>query len=144
MSIETGDQIKIHYRGTIKGGDQFDSSYERDEPLAFTAGSEELIPAVSHAVIGMEVGEKKTVDVPPNLGYGERNDAMIVTVQKDQLPDGVELGTMLQIELAEDQGALTVVVAEFKDDEAVLDGNHPLAGKDLVFELEIVSAPSKD
>ncbi len=138
MTIETGDRIKIHYRGKLKEGDQFDSSYERGDPLEFTAGSQELIPAVSTAVIGMAVGEKKTVDVPPNLGYGERNDEMIVRVQKEQLPEGATIGTMLQIELPEDQGKLTVVLTEIEDEEAVLDGNHPLAGKHLIFDLEIV------
>jgi FKBP-type peptidyl-prolyl cis-trans isomerase 2 len=136
MAINTGDRVKIHYRGRFQDGDEFDSSYERGEPLEFAAGSQELIPAMSHAVIGKSVGEKMVVEVPPNLGYGERAEAMVVEVKIDQLPDGVTVGTMLQLETPE--GQVQVVVAEMHEDHAVLDGNHPLAGKHLVFDLEIV------
>lgn len=136
MSIKNGDRIRIHYKGTLKEGDQFDSSYERGDPLEFTAGSSELIPGVSEAVIGMEVGDKKTVDIAPERGYGERHEEMMVRVKREQLPEGSDLGTMLQLETPE--GAVQVVLTAFEDDEAVLDGNHPLSGKDLVFEIEIV------
>ena len=136
MSIQNGDRIKIHYTGTLKDGDKFDSSYDRGDPLEFTAGSGELIQGVTEAVIGMEVGEKKTIDVPPERGYGERNEGMIVRVKQEQLPEGATVGTMLQLETPE--GAAQVVLTALEDDQAVLDGNHPLAGQHLVFEVEIV------
>ncbi len=136
MSIKNGDRIRIHYKGTLKEGEQFDSSYERDQPLEFTAGSGELIPGVSEAVAGMAVGDKKTVDVPPERGYGPRHEGMIVRVPAKQLPEGAGVGAMLQLETPE--GAVQAVLTAIEDDQAVLDGNHPLAGKHLVFEIEIV------
>ena len=136
MAIETGDRVQIHYRGRLKDGEEFDASYGRD-PLAFHAGSDELIPAISFAVIGMEVGEHKTVDVPPELGYGARNDDLLIRIHSSQLPAGVAVGAMLGLNTPD--GQLQVVVRAIEGDEAVLDGNHVLAGKDLVFELEIVA-----
>lgn len=136
MTIKNGDRIRIHYTGTLKDGDKFDSSYERGDPLEFTAGSGELIQGVTEAVIGMAEGDKKTVDVPPERGYGERREGMIVRVKQEQLPEGADLGTMLQLETPD--GNVQVVLTALEDDEAVLDGNHPLAGKHLVFDIEIV------
>ena len=136
MTIKNGDRIRIHYKGSLKDGDTFDSSYERGEPLEFTAGSPELIPGVSEAVAGMAVGDKKTVDVPPERGYGERQEGMLVRVPAEHLPEGVDVGAMLQLQTPE--GAVQAVLAAIEGEEAVLDGNHPLAGKHLVFEIEIV------
>lgn len=135
MSIATGDTVRIHYTGRLESGKEFDSSRER-EPLEFTAGGEELIPGVSFAVIGMEVGESKTVDVPPELGYGPKRDELLVRVHRSQLPEEVEVGMVLGLNTPE--GQVHAVLTELGDDEAVLDGNHPLAGKTLVFEIEIV------
>ena len=147
MSIKAGDRIRIHYKGThADGSGTFDSSYERGEPLEFTAGGPELIHGVSQAVIGMAVGDKKTVEVPPEEGYGTREEAMVGRVPRDQLPEGVEIDMMLQLHVPNpEQGEgqpetipVPVRLTGFEGDEALLDGNHPLAGKALVFELEIV------
>ena len=94
------------------------------------------IAGVNDAVVGMAVGEKKTVEIAPENGYGPRNDEMVVRVQTSQLPEGATIGTMLQIETPE--GAVQVVLSAIDGDEAELDGNHPLAGKTMVFDLEIV------
>ncbi len=145
MTIKAGDRIRIHYKGThADGGDTFDSSYDRGEPLEFTAGGPELIAGVTEAVIGMGVGEKKSVEVPPEQGYGTRDERMIIRdVPKDQLPEGSDIGTMLSLGIPPSEenpagGELHVTLTGFDGENAVLDGNHPLAGKTLIFELEII------
>jgi len=135
MTIQTGDKVRIHYRGRLADGTAFDSSEGR-EPLEFRAGSDELIPAMSHAVIGMDVGEKKVVQVPPELGYGERREEMMIRIQPSQLPEGAVVGAVLGLNTPD--GDLQVTLIELTDDEAVLDGNHMLAGKHLVFDIEVV------
>ena len=135
MAIQTGDRVRIHYRGTLQDGTVFDDSAGR-EPLEFTAGSQDLIPGVSHAVIGMSVGEKKTVDVPPNLGYGERRNDLLIRVHASQLPAGVRVGALLGLKTPD--GQITATLIELTEDAAVLDGNHVLAGKTLVFAIEVV------
>ncbi len=135
MTIKTGDKVRIHYRGTLQDGSEFDNSEGR-EPLEFTAGGPELIAGMSHAVIGMSVGEKKTVDIPPELGYGERRDDMLINVETAQLPEGVDVGAVLGLETPE--GTLQATLVEIDGDAAVLDGNHFLAGKTLIFDIEVV------
>ncbi len=135
MTIETGDKVRIHYRGALEDGTVFDNSEGR-EPLEFTAGGDDLIPGVSHAVIGMAVGDKKTVDVPPNLGYGERRNELLIRVHTSQLPDDVQVGAVLGLKTPD--GQLQATLIELKEKEAVLDGNHFLAGKTLVFDIEVV------
>jgi peptidylprolyl isomerase len=136
MTIQTGDKVRIHYRGTLKeDGTEFDNSAGRD-PLEFTAGGPELIAGVSHAVIGMDVGEKKTVEVPPNLGYGDRREDMKIQVPREQLPDGVQVGAVLGVQTP--GGEFQATLVELAEETAVLDGNHFLAGKTLVFDLEVV------
>lgn len=136
MTINNGDRVRIHYTGSLKEGDRFDSSHDRGEPLEFTAGSPELIPGVSEAVVGMAVGEKKTVEVPPERGYGDHNDEMVLRVKQEQLPEGCEVGSVLALQTPD--GEAQAVLSALEGDEAVLDGNHPLAGKHLVFEIEVV------
>ncbi len=135
MTIETGDTVRIHYRGALEDGTVFDDSTGR-EPLEFRAGSEELIPGVSHAVIGMALGEKKTVNIPPNLGYGERRNELLMRVHTSQLPEGAQVGAVLGLQTPEGTHQATLI--ELTETEAVLDGNHFLAGKTLVFDLEVV------
>lgn len=134
--VKNGDQVTIHYRGTFESGEEFDSSLER-EPLSFVAGSEELIPGMSQAVIGMKVGDKKTITLPPEEAYGHPRDEMIIQVERSQLPEDVQVGVMLGLSTPDGQFHATLV--ELADDKATLDGNHPLAGKTLVFEIEVVT-----
>lgn len=134
--VKDGDRVTIHYRGTLKDGEEFDSSFDR-EPLSFVAGSEELIPGMSKAVIGMKVGDKKTVTIPPEEAYGDRQEEMIIQVERSQLPEDAKVGAMLG--LSTPDGQFHAVLTELGDDQATLDGNHPLAGNTLVFEIEVVS-----
>jgi len=135
-AIQNGDKVAIHYRGTFESGEEFDNSEGR-EPLEFTAGSEELIPGMSKAVIGMQKGEKKTVTIPPEEAYGPRNEEMEIKVERGQLPEGVDVGAMLGLSTPE--GQMHAVLVELAQDHAILDANHPLAGKTLIFDLEVVS-----
>jgi len=134
--VKDGDKVTIHYRGTFESGEEFDSSFGR-EPLSFVAGSEELIPGMSKAVVGMQVGDKKTVTIPPEEAYGHPSDEMIIQVERSQLPEDAQVGAMLG--LSTPDGQFHAVLVELAEEKATLDGNHPLAGKTLVFELEVVS-----
>jgi FKBP-type peptidyl-prolyl cis-trans isomerase 2 len=133
-----GDTVKVHYTGTLKDGSVFDTSAER-EPLEFKLGEGQLIPGFEKAVIGMEEGDSTTVDIPVEEAYGEAREDLIINVPKDQLPDDVEPEVGMQLQVNQPDGQpVPVRVAEISDDELTLDANHPLAGKDLSFEIEVV------
>ena len=135
---KTGDVVQIHYKGSLEDGITFDDSRER-APLEFIAGSNEVIPGVSQAVIGMKEGESKTVTVPPEQGYGQRMPNQSQRVDRKLLPPNVNVGSALQAQGQEDDQPITVWVTELDEETAVLDANHPLAGHNLVFEIELVS-----
>ena len=135
---ENGNTVKIHYRGTLDDGTEFDSSHG-SEPLSFKLGEGMVIPGFEKAVEGMDTGEKKEISIPPEEAYGQPREDLVVQVERSQIPDNVdlELGGALRVR-TEDGHTVTVIVAEMSDDNVVLDGNHPLAGKTLNFELELV------
>ncbi len=135
---KSGDTVRIHYTGTLEDKSVFDTSRERD-PLEFTLGSGQVIAGFDEAVTGMGVGEAKTVTLPPEKAYGPLNPAARQPFPKDKFPEGmtVEVGSQLQLQSAEGH-PLMVTVAEITDDHVILDGNHPLAGKDLTFDIELV------
>ncbi len=133
-----GDTVRIHYTGTLADGSEFDSSRER-EPLAFTLGAGQVIPGFDAAVAGMQVGDSKTVTIPAAEAYGEPRLELVVRVPRAQVPPNVELRVGQRLQLGRGDQALLVVVQEVDDDEVVLDGNHPLAGEDLTFALELVA-----
>ncbi|MBM1219129.1 peptidylprolyl isomerase [Ponticoccus sp. SC2-23] len=137
-AAKAGDTVRIHYTGTLSDGTTFDSSQGRD-PLEFTVGSGDIIPGLDKAMPGMQVGESKTVTVPCDEAYGPVNPEAMQTVERAQIPDHIplDLGTALQVQ---DQTgrAMAVTVAEVTEDKVVLDANHPLAGKDLTFNVELV------
>ncbi|SIO34418.1 FKBP-type peptidyl-prolyl cis-trans isomerase [Halodesulfovibrio marinisediminis] len=135
--VKNGDSVKVHYTGTLEDGSVFDSSRER-EPLEFTLGSGMLIPGFEKAVEGMTVGDSTKVTIPADEAYGQRNDEMIIDVAKTQVPEHItpEVGMLLQLE--SEGGIMEVVITEVKDESITLDANHPLAGKDLTFEIELV------
>ena len=141
MKVKSGDTIKVHYKGTLTHeGDTFDSSEGR-EPLEFTVGSGQVIHGFDQGVMDMEVGEKKTIHIPCAEAYGEKNEQNVIEVDRAQLPpemDDLELGMMLQM-MTPDNHPIPVAVVAFTDDKVKLDANHALAGKDLTFELELVS-----
>lgn len=139
MAVKEGDNVKVHYTGKFKDGSVFDSSRDR-EPLTFQLGSGQLIPGFEKAVVGMEVGDSTTVEIEPKDAYGDRNPEMLIEVSKQQVPPDLnpQVGQTLQVQQGNGQVA-NVVVHELKPESIVLDANHPLAGKDLVFDIELVS-----
>ncbi len=133
-----GSMVKVHYTGRLKDGTVFDSS-NGGTPLAFRLGEGQIIVGFERAVEGMQPGEKKTADIPMNEAYGPYREDLKLVVGRDQFPPNVkpEVGQHLQVSL--DNGeTLDVTVTEVNDDTVMLDANHPLAGKDLVFEIELV------
>ncbi|MDX1617156.1 MAG: peptidylprolyl isomerase [Balneolaceae bacterium] len=137
--VKEGDKVKVHYTGTLKDGTVFDSSRER-EPIEFTLGDGQLIPGFEKAVIGMSEGDSTTVDIPSDEAYGERRDDLEIEVAKEELPDEVEpeIGVQLQVKQNDSGRAIPVRISKISDEMVTLDANHPLAGKDLTFEIELV------
>jgi peptidylprolyl isomerase len=136
--IKQGDTVRIHYKGTLDDGSVFDSSEGRD-PLEFAVGSGMIIPGLDKAIPGMEMGDKKVVNVPCLEAYGEAIADNRQAVPRDQFPDNIpmEVGTQLQMQGPNGQ-AMVVTIVEVADAEVTLDANHALAGKDLTFAIEIV------
>jgi len=141
--VKKGDNVKVHYTGTLDDGTVFDSS-DGNEPLDFAAGSGQVIEGFNDAVIGMTVGESKTVLIPVDKAYGERKDEMVIQAPIEQVPPDLnpELGMRLEMGGANGE-ILRVVIVEITDTHLTLDANPPLAGKDLTFKIELVecSAP---
>ena len=136
---KAGDHVKVHYTGRLSDGTVFDSSRDR-EPLEFTLGIGEVIPGFEQAVLGMEPGETKTVTIPAEEAYGPRRADMIIEVSRDQVAPGLPLaiGQQLQLRL-QDGRVIPVVVADLSEETVTIDANHPLAGEDLTFEIELVA-----
>jgi len=139
MTVKTGDKVKVHYKGTLTDGTVFDSSEGRD-PLEFTVGKGEVISGFDKAVKGMSIGQSKTVTMPSDEAYGPRLDDHVLRVPKSKLPPDMELkvGEMLQINRP-NENPMPATVIEISDDSIILDANHPLAGKDLTFEIKLES-----
>ena len=135
---KTGDTVRIHYTGTLDDGTQFDSSSGRD-PLEFQVGSGQIIPGLDKAIPGMAVGEAKTVTVPADEAYGQPNPQAMQAVPRAEIPAEIplEIGTQLQVQTPTGQ-VMPVTVVAVSDSEVTLDANHPLAGKDLTFAIELV------
>ena len=134
--VENGSTVKVHYTGTFEDGQVFDSSLQRNEPITFTVGGKKVIPGFENAIMGMTIGESKKVTLAPEEAYGNFNAEMVQEVPKQFVPETVTVGEMLTTQT--EQGPFNVIVKEVKDETVVLDGNHPMAGKTLVFELEVV------
>lgn len=138
MSIEDGDTVRVHYTGTLQDGTEFDSSHGRD-PLEFTVGEGEVIQGFEEMVLGLDEGESTEATLPPEEAYGERSEERLIEVEADQLPDDIEPEIGMQLEIETPQGGRARVrITEIGDDVVTLDGNHPLAGRELTFELEVV------
>lgn len=136
---KSGDTVKIHYTGTLEDGTQFDSSSGRD-PLEFTLGSGQVITGFDKAVEGMAVGDSKSVNIPPEDAYGPRHDQMIQDIPKTALPDDLEPteGMALQAK-GQDGRVINLTVTSVGDETITVDGNHPLAGKSLNFDIRLVA-----
>lgn len=135
---ENGDTVKVHYTGKLESGEVFDTS-EGKPPLQFTIGKGTLIPGFEKGVVGMEVGDKKTIELSPEDAYGARREELMVAVKKSEFPTNITptVGQRLQIRL-QDGNPITVTIADLNEDSITLDANHPLAGYTLYFEVELV------
>jgi peptidylprolyl isomerase len=133
-----GDKVLVHYTGTYDDGTVFDSSVERG-PLEVTIGTGMVIPGFDRALVDMEPGQKKTVNIPVDEAYGQRAEELIAEIKRDQIPADIplEIGQQLQLSLA-DGGEAIVMIVDLNDTTVTLDANHPMAGLDLNFELELV------
>lgn len=141
-AAKLGDQVKVHYTGRLEDGTVFDSTQDR-APLEFTAGGSEVIAGVSRAVIGMQPGESKTVEVAAEDGYGPRQPGLEQRVPRTLLPEGVKVGDPLHAKVGDENRTIVVWVMELGEDSAVLDANHPLAGHTLTFDIELVSVSAQ-
>ncbi|MCE5313455.1 MAG: peptidylprolyl isomerase [Armatimonadota bacterium] len=133
-----GDCVKVDYTGKLKDGSVFDTSENR-EPLEFTIGGGQIIPDFELAVLGMNPGDSKTIDVPAARAYGPHHEDMVISVDRKQFPEDIspEVGEQLEIRQSGGQSAV-VTVTEVNDESVILDANHPLAGKDLIFDIQLV------
>jgi FKBP-type peptidyl-prolyl cis-trans isomerase 2 len=146
QQVKAGDTVKVHYHGRLTDGTTFDSSSGR-EPLEFQVGSGQVIKGFDDGVSGMEVGEKKTIQIAVDDAYGQKEENMIVEFPKSNFPPELtpEVGMSLNMTNGSGQ-VIPVTIVELKDDSVVLDANHPLAGQDLIFDIEVVeiaAAPSR-
>ncbi len=138
MTAKKGDIVKVHYTGKLRSGDQFDSSAGRS-PLEFKVGAGQMIPGFDQAIPGMNVGEKKTINISPTDAYGEKNNEAIIEFPKANIPADMKLEPGMKLQLRNETGQpIPVVVTDVKDETVILDANHELAGKELVFDIELV------
>jgi len=136
--VKEGDTVKVHYTGRLEDGTQFDTSEGR-EPLEITVGEGNIIPGFEKSVVGMEPGENKTVTIPPEDAYGDHKPEMIQTVGRDQIPPEIDLRPGVQLRASNQSGqTFLLTVVDVSDSTVTVDANHPLAGKDLTFEIEVV------
>ncbi len=134
---QAGDTVRVHYTGKLDDGTVFDSSAGSD-PIEFVIGDHQVIPGFEDGVTGMAVGETKTITIPFDQAYGAYDDELVLDVPRDQFPDHItpEIGEALQLQQP-DGNVITVIISEVSDESVTLDANHPLAGEDLTFDLEL-------
>ena len=138
QQVKSGDKVKVHYHGKLRNGETFDSSQGR-EPLEFTVGGGQVIKGFDNGVMGMQVGDKRTVEIEVTDAYGEKNEDMLVEFPKEQFPPDMKPEVGMQLMMNNGQGqSFPVVVKEVREDNVLLDANHPLAGEDLIFDIELV------
>lgn len=135
---KAGDTVRIHYTGTLTDGSEFDSSAGRD-PLEFTIGAGQIISGLDREIAGMAVGDSKTVTIAADEAYGPRNPEAVQEIPRSAVPENIDLavGKRLQATTA-DGGQMIVTIAAISEETVTMDANHPLAGEDLVFEVELV------
>jgi FKBP-type peptidyl-prolyl cis-trans isomerase 2 len=144
MKVEKGSTVKLNYTGKYEDGEVFDSSLnEGREPLYTTLGQGNLISGFEQGIVGMGVNETRTIEIEPEDGYGEYLDglvttvsSLVTTVSRDKIPEEAKVGDVLQSQ--SERGVMNVTVKEINENEVVLDANHPMAGKKLVFEIEML------
>lgn len=136
-AAKQGDTVRVHYTGTLDDGTVFDSSLG-GEPLEFTIGSLEVLPGFEAAIVGLRVGEKKKLSLAPEDAYGVWRREKVFTLGRDRLPPGMDPKPGMMLEGRTSAGAVSFLVLDVNDQEITLDANHPLAGKQLHFEIELV------
>ena len=138
QQVKSGDKVKVNYTGKLRNGETFDSSEGR-EPLEFTVGGGQVIKGFDQGVMGMQVGDKKTVEIEVVDAYGEKNQDMVIEFPKTQFPTDMKPEPGMQLMMNNGEGqSFPVLVKEVKEETVLLDANHPLAGEDLVFDIELV------
>lgn len=143
---KTGDKVKVHYTGRLEDGEVFDSSECQEDdcgcesgPLEFTIGEGNVIPGFEQAIIGMSPGDTKTVVIPVDQAYGERVDEMVAVVERSEIPADLSLEPGNQLEVTQEDGnVFPVIITEVTESTVTLDANHPLAGRELTFDLRLV------
>ena len=133
--ITKGNTVAVHYTGKLSDGNVFDSSVGK-QPLSFEVGTQQVIAGFEDAVLGKNVGDKVTVNISPENGYGIIREDLYLTVPIDQMPGEVEVGQSLQA--MSGSNIVNVTVKEINEDHVIIDGNHPLAGKELTFVIEVI------
>ena len=135
---QEGDTVTVIYQASLEDGSVFDAA-EEDEPLVFVIGEGDVLPGFENAVLGMQVGERKIVKVPPEEGYGMREPRLVDEVAIDNLPKGLSLKVGNQLEVTSEDGTqYRLQVVDLADDRVTLDANHPLAGHSLTFQIELL------
>ncbi|ANE50112.1 FKBP-type peptidyl-prolyl cis-trans isomerase [Flavisolibacter tropicus] len=138
QQVKEGDKVKVHYHGKLRSGETFDSSQGRD-PLEFTVGGGQVIKGFDEGVKGMQVGDKRTVEIAVDDAYGQKSQEMIIEFPKDQFPPDMNPEVGMQLMMNNGSGQqFPVTIVEVKDQSVILDANHPLAGQDLIFDIELV------
>lgn len=138
-----GQTVKVHYTGRLKDGTVFDTSREQDQPISFELGAEQVIPGFEDAVKGMEPGDEKSVTIDPDEGYGERREDLVFELEGENVPGNPEEGQQLQLKHPSGQ-MIPVTVVNVDGDQITVDANHALAGKTLVFDIELVDIEGGD
>jgi FKBP-type peptidyl-prolyl cis-trans isomerase 2 len=138
QQVQDGDKVRVHYHGKLRNGETFDSSEGR-EPLEFTVGSGQVIRGFDEGVKGMAPGDKRTVEIAVEDAYGAKSEEMVIEFPKDQFPDTMQPEQGMQLMMNNGQGQqFPVSIVEVREETVILDANHPLAGQDLIFDLELV------
>jgi len=133
-----GDTVRVHYKGTLNDGEVFEDTTDK-EPLEFTLGEEDILPGFSEAITGMSPGDEKTIEIDSDEAFGPRQEDLVQEVPQDQFPEDIELEEGVQLEIPQEGGGVVhAIVSELGESEVTLDANHPLAGEDLTFEIELV------
>ena len=139
-TVENGNNVQVHYIGTFDDGTEFDNSHDRGEPISFQVGTGQMISGFDAAVVGMSVGESKDITLAPDEAYGEHKEEFVKTYQRDVFPNEVQLTEGVTVAGQNELGQQMIAkVLSVSDDTVLLDFNHPMAGKNLNFNIEVVS-----
>jgi len=143
QEVKSGDTVRVHYHGKLNDGTTFDSSEDRD-PLEFEVGSGSVIAGFDNGVTGMKVGDKKTINIPVDEAYGQVQDDLLMEFPLDRFPAEMKPEVGMELNMSNGAGQnFPVVISEVLDNSVVLDANHPLAGEDLTFDLELIEIKGK-